>query len=227
MLKNILNNKIYIGKTKHSWHIRKKTYQRDILNKKKKSLILRALRKYGWEKFKIYCLHHDVKSLEELSMLEKSEIKKWNSFNNGYNMTIGGDGGCSKKTAILNSIRMKKAVKNGTFILQTPLVRKKAIIAAKKSAKNKYSLGISNLQKPEARKKAAEKHMHKCLLKIYRNSKVVFDKTYNAKKEILQDGFPLNIISHLRKHPQYTINFNPWCPTAKYQKDDIITLISL
>lgn len=227
MLKNKFNGKMYIGKTKHSWKVRKKMYERDILNLKKKSLILRALRKYRWEGFDVYCLHRNVGTLLELANLEKNEIKKWNSFNTGYNMTVGGDGGCSKKTAKINSIRMKKTVKSGNFILQRPEIKERARLGASISAKLKYTLGVSNFQKPDARKKAIEKHMQKCNLKICRAETVIFDKIYNSKKDILKDGFPLNILQHLRKKNTYKVNFNPWCPTAVYKKDDIITLTLL
>jgi len=226
MLYNKVTKKAYIGKTKHGWVIRRKTYEYDIKNPKKQSLILRSLRKHGWDSFLIAVLEENVPGLELLNEIEKQYIKKYNTNINGYNMTAGGDGGCSAAAAKNNSKRMKQQVRNGTFILQTPAIKEKCRIASSNYHKSIYKNGTHNFQSAAARKKAIISRCHSCILQIIRNTKVVFKKKYDSKKEILTDGFPLNIIYNLRKKSSYLINFIPpkRGPVKLYTKGDIITI---
>lgn len=227
MLYNKITKKAYVGKTKNGWQVRRKTYEYDIKNLKKQSLILRTLRKHGWANFQIAVLHQNIPDLNLLSETEKFYIKKYNTSVTGYNMTTGGDGGCSQSAARSNRERMNLHVKNGTFILQDPNIKLKAKQGASEHAKKLYSMGMSNLQKPEVKIRAIESCKKPCTLQVIRDSKTVFKKTYNAKKEILKDGFPLNIIQQLyKRNNYYLIDFIPYNrgPIKIYKKGDIITL---
>lgn len=87
---NILNNKIYIGKT-NDFKKRKLEHTRYDINDN--SYFHKALKKYGLESFKWEIIDKS-NSLKNINNLEKYYIKKFNSYKPiGYNMTKGGDGG--------------------------------------------------------------------------------------------------------------------------------------
>ena len=91
MISNDINNKKYIGKTSHTieyrWNLHKRDYpyfQYPLYN---------AIKKYGIE-------HFSIKQIEEcpdeiLSNREIYWIDFYDSYNNGYNATLGGEG-CPK-----------------------------------------------------------------------------------------------------------------------------------
>lgn len=91
---NILNNKIYIGK---SSDIEKRWKEHIRLSKsehsRRKSPIHKAINKYGKENFRFEIIKECL--FEEMDALEIYYIKEYNSTNRkiGYNVTNGGDGG--------------------------------------------------------------------------------------------------------------------------------------
>lgn len=94
---NIVNNKVYIGKTKGS--LRKRiiahlSHSRNT-NKAPKHYFQRAIQKYGTVNFDIDIIEHCVES--QLNNREKFWIRFYNSKNPylGYNCTDGGDGCCN------------------------------------------------------------------------------------------------------------------------------------
>lgn len=91
---NKINGKVYIGKTKN---IKERIYQHNHVTKNKNTKFGNAIRKYGIDMFNfdiLITIHSN--SSEHLNIilncLEKYFIKRYNSFNNGYNCTLGGDG---------------------------------------------------------------------------------------------------------------------------------------
>lgn len=99
---NKVNNKIYIGQTiyslTHRWN-QHRNQRSDILMKDRK--LYRAFNKYGIQNFSIEQIEECDNSL--LNEREVYWIKYYDSFNNGYNMTLGGDG----KTLITPEFRQK------------------------------------------------------------------------------------------------------------------------
>lgn len=86
------SNKVYIGQTIHE-HRRYMTHKRGDGDTK----FYRAIRKYGFENFTYEVIftidNEDRKRVKEkLDFMERYYIRKYDSFNNGYNMTLGGDG---------------------------------------------------------------------------------------------------------------------------------------
>lgn len=96
---NKVNHKCYIGQAIDLYNRIKAHYtemRRDPSNRKNKSILYKAIDKYSIHNFTLEILYscprnNCIKS--ELDRLEKYYIKKYNSFKDGYNMTIGGDGG--------------------------------------------------------------------------------------------------------------------------------------
>lgn len=88
---NNINGKKYIGKTETSVEKRWKEHIRASKRKKLEMRPLyRAIRKYGVENFSIKEI--DTGQGEELSDKEQYWIQYYNTYKDGYNATIGGDG---------------------------------------------------------------------------------------------------------------------------------------
>lgn len=90
IIKNDLNDKVYIGQTTQS--LQKRFNGHCCHSKSDRSVnmhIKRAIHKYGKEHFKIELIEEC-----DASLLDEREIywiEKYDSFNNGYNLTVGGD----------------------------------------------------------------------------------------------------------------------------------------
>lgn len=83
---NKVNNKSYIGQTRYTIEFRWRQHQ----HKKDNTYFHNAIHKYGIENFSIEVLEEcDIK---DLNSREIYYIAKYDTFKNGYNLTIGGDG---------------------------------------------------------------------------------------------------------------------------------------
>lgn len=91
MIKNTLNNKVYIGQTKRSPETRFKEHLK-LLKSNENQTIHKAIKKYGKDNFYYIILAEGIDSLEKLDDLEVYYIKKYNSMiPNGYNLCPGGN----------------------------------------------------------------------------------------------------------------------------------------
>lgn len=91
---NRINNKSYIGKTIYDLQIRKNQHINDAKNNTDTTIYFhRALNKYGDSEFYWNVLWKGKCNNNWLNNLEKYYIYYYDTFNNGYNMTEGGDGG--------------------------------------------------------------------------------------------------------------------------------------
>ena len=86
---NDINNKVYVGKTETSLEKRFKEHCADAFTRQKEHRPLyAAMRKYGTS-------HFHIELIEETSEPNEREIywiKEKDSYSNGYNATLGGDG---------------------------------------------------------------------------------------------------------------------------------------
>ena len=83
---NKVNGKSYIGQTRYTIEFRLKQHQ----HKKDNTYFHNAIHKYGIENFSIEILEEC--NIEDLNSREIFYIAKYNTFKDGYNLTIGGDG---------------------------------------------------------------------------------------------------------------------------------------
>lgn len=83
---NKVNGKSYIGQTRYTIEFRWRQHQ----HKKDKSYFHNAIHKYGVENFIVETIEEC--NVEDLNSKEIFYIAKYNTFNDGYNLTIGGDG---------------------------------------------------------------------------------------------------------------------------------------
>lgn len=88
VITNDINKKQYVGKTTETIE---KRYKRHCLDSKIKDYALyRAMNKYGIDNFHIELLEQC--SIDIINDREKYWIQKLNTYNNGYNETLGGEG---------------------------------------------------------------------------------------------------------------------------------------
>lgn len=103
---NKLNGKVYIGQTIHE-NARKNEHKCHAKSRPHtQSAFYNAIDKYGWDNFEYTVLKtvsaDTMKELKsKLNPLEIEYIQKYNSYNNGYNNTLGGDHVGHKPRAIL------------------------------------------------------------------------------------------------------------------------------
>lgn len=95
--RNKINGKPYIGQTVHQDDLNKRTYSNGNGYKGKNkngndSKFWRAIQKYGWDNFEHIFLEKDIPTLEIANKREQYWISFYDSYKNGYNSTLGGDG---------------------------------------------------------------------------------------------------------------------------------------
>lgn len=92
-IRNIINNKLYFGVTKNNVKIRWNSHINKAFNGSDYHFH-NAIRKYGKENFEIKHIDYSnqVKNYNELLEIEMYYIEKYDTYNNGYNSTIGGEG---------------------------------------------------------------------------------------------------------------------------------------
>lgn len=90
IIKNKINDKVYIGKTSKSIEERFKIHKQDCSKFSHRKLYSDMI-KLGYENFYIENLD-TADNNNSASELEKFYIKKYNSYHNGYNGNYGGDG---------------------------------------------------------------------------------------------------------------------------------------
>lgn len=86
---NIINGKSYIG-FDSKWPNRIIKHNQNYKNQNRK--FYDAIKKYGWDNFDWSVLYQSYDRNHCLTEMEPHFITEYNSFNNGYNMTLGGEG---------------------------------------------------------------------------------------------------------------------------------------
>lgn len=87
---NLINNKVYIGKTERSIEIRWREHRQNFFKLQDDMAIHKAMYKYGPEAFEIDKIEECDNNI--INERERYWIEYYNSFKKGYNSTIGGDG---------------------------------------------------------------------------------------------------------------------------------------
>jgi len=148
---NLLNNKIYIGKTEKSLEKRKRSHKTSSYTKG----IDGAIKKYGFVFF--YWEVIDECKIEKLNERESYYIKKLKSHvsEGGYNLTFGGEGVSGWKH---DNITKKKISKRTKELWKDLEYRKKihTIESRKKRSKTVSIISKENFKSPEYKKKHLE-----------------------------------------------------------------------
>jgi group I intron endonuclease len=116
-VKNLINNKYYIGQTAHSLKERKDQH----IHNSNNGLLTLAIKKYGKENFE-WNIIDEGENQEVLNQLERLHISRYESLitQNGYNIREGGGNnykGDLNKTIVNVNIRMDEKLKGDLKIL--------------------------------------------------------------------------------------------------------------
>lgn len=90
-IRNIVNGKVYIGQTCQGLARRRAEHIHRFNLGERDHKLYQAMRKHGIKNFKFEVLCNCLKP-EYLDEMERHFVAEFNSFENGYNMTCGGDG---------------------------------------------------------------------------------------------------------------------------------------
>lgn len=91
LITNMVNNKKYVGQTIKPIDKRLKEHFKAAFVENRKSIIYKAIRKYGKDNFTIICVQDNI-VVSDLDVLEKYWIQYYDTFGkNGYNATTGGN----------------------------------------------------------------------------------------------------------------------------------------
>ena len=107
---NKINGKCYIGQTTINIEKRKYKHEWDSKNSQDNNYFHNALNKYDKNNFEWEILEK-CNSKNELDEMEYHYIKQYNSFNNGYNITMGGEGTLGRIVSQLTRKLISKANK--------------------------------------------------------------------------------------------------------------------
>lgn len=115
IIKNKINDKVYIGQTTQAVDERFKQHCKPSEHKRHKYTLYRAMTKYGVGNF-YYEIIEDNIPVEKLDAKEIYYIDKYNSYvkNNGYNSTKGGDGRLINKIQDIEYVIVE--IRKGRFI---------------------------------------------------------------------------------------------------------------
>lgn len=107
-IENLLNHKVYIGQSVdicRRWRDHRKAYKDENNDKVKNSHLYRSIQKYGIENFEFSVIEEC--SVAELNERERYWISYYDSFFNGYNLTLGGDSSraIEKKETVIGIIQ--------------------------------------------------------------------------------------------------------------------------
>jgi group I intron endonuclease len=156
---NKINGKIYIGQTINSLRQRKRGHINSALSKHDTSYFHFALRKYGPESFDWETIVEGPGSLETLNELEKHFIQLYNSFEKGYNLTLGGNSNAGFKHSEetkkrLSEMNKGKKLSNETKRKMSEFQRSKVV---PEETRRRISEGHKGLKPSEkTRKKMSE-----------------------------------------------------------------------
>ena len=123
LITNAVNNKKYVGITRHI-KIRIHEHIRYSKNNYKVSMYLhKAIKKYGLESFNIRILK-TAKNYDKLNIYEKKFITQFKSNNSnlGYNLTSGGNAGIPNDITITKKINSSQKIKVGQYDLSGKLI---------------------------------------------------------------------------------------------------------
>ena len=150
--KNKINGKCYVGKTTMKPERRCGPNGSSYVTC---TQFYNAIKKYGWENFEHIILPAIYNSIEELDIAEISLIAELDSYNNGYNCTLGGGG----SIGYVVSDETKKKLSIASHKSQTGLKRSDEAKARMSAAQKGHAgnKGFKCSEETKARMSAAQK----------------------------------------------------------------------
>jgi group I intron endonuclease len=152
---NIVNGKMYIGQTVYDLKKRKGQHLYSVKSYKDNFYFHRAIRKYGPDNFK-WKIIHECDNINFLDRFEIFYIGYYDTYNNGYNLTLGGGGSVGGKVSA--ETRHKLSIANSGK--NNPMYGKKRSVEFKKkmseAKKGKKNPNYGKEMPVETRKKISE-----------------------------------------------------------------------
>ena len=179
---NLINDKCYIGQTSKFYKIRWKEHKLNYKQENKEYYnypLYRAFRKYGIDNFSFEVIEEC--SLTELNKREIYYIDYYDSFNNGYNQTLGGGGTRKYNFDEIEIIKSYEQLKTIEKVAKSYNCNPQIIssILEKNNIKIKSAIEI-----------AKEKSFNIILLNDDKSTLKTFDSLYLAAKWILENNNP-------------------------------------
>lgn len=174
-----INNKSYIGLTTNL-KVRLKNY---LSNSSNDHYISRAIKKYPDEEiiFSIVCL---CNTLEELKNSEKYYIDFYNTMENGYNLTTGGEHSIFSEETIE---KMKSSAKNKkeVYFFNNKTKEIEFIFESVREAARKFETNSSNIFNA-----ITKKYLFKSLYKVsyIKNDPIFFEEKIHKNKEVMANN---------------------------------------
>jgi len=110
LLTNKVNGKQYVGFSSN-YEKRMNWYKSGAKGSKRKSKIISALKKYGWDSFESEIIYTNDDVEYTLNVMENKYINEYNTYKEGYNLTEGGEGCLGWKPSEEDLLRMSKNMK--------------------------------------------------------------------------------------------------------------------
>ncbi len=142
---NKITGKSYIG-FDSAWPSRKERHQENA-NYNREGKFYDSIRKHGWENFEWSIIYQSQDKYHTLNIMEPYFIKEYDTFNNGYNMTGGGEGcfGATKNKIWINDGQNHKRIEKTELIPEGWLVGRIGLKRKKKmSDESKKLIGQKN-----------------------------------------------------------------------------------
>ena len=176
---NLINGKSYIGQTIKSLEERKLRHKHE----SHRSYFHNSLRKHGFENFKWTILGH-CDSKEELDEMEFHYIMQYDSFNSGYNLTLGGEGVVGNICSEESKKKMSEAHKG---IKMPPFTEEhKRRLSECKKGKLNPNYGVPMLD-----------HVKKMLVRI-NTGKIISEDTRKKMSKVAKNRPPMSIETRLK-----------------------------
>ena len=197
IIKNKINNKVYIGQTTQLVQDRWLKHKSD--SKYKDSKLYRAINKYGINNFYYEILEEDIPR-NKLDDRERYWIKEYDSYNNGYNSTFGGQ----DHPTDFDPTNILQAWNEG--LSETEICNKLNLSIDRVSRSLIHQLGISKEEINKRKKEYMLKYTDDELLEYWNSGLGIYQiyKSYggskdNIKTRLLNLGITLEDIEK-RKH---------------------------
>lgn len=202
LISNDINNKLYVGKTVSTIDTRYNKHISEAFTQHSDYAIHRAMRKYGINHFKVTEVENC--SLEEVSEREKYWIKYYDSYNNGYNETQGGEGNLKYDYEIIYSL----------FISG---MTQKEIAQKLGCEKHTITRALKNFDvAPEQRQKGKYGNSKKIVVKIDLSTNQILQEYYSATEAAKAEGCSVATISMVCHNKRKLVNKNY---TYRYKTD--------
>lgn len=148
---NKVNGKVYIGfDSKYPNRI---TVHKSA-SKNQDCKFYRAIRKYGWDNFEWEILYQSADRDYTLNIMETYFINEYDSLNNGYNSTLGGEG--SFGMVLSESAKIKISIGNSIPKPHTTEHNKNISLALKKFYSNNPNFGKGRTHTEETKKRLSQ-----------------------------------------------------------------------